>query len=201
MYLKEIDFYSTKYSKGIIYKVLIGKYINLLSNDENIKKLQDIKKIEVLLNNTLGYMAQFALNEDLTIETLNEGIQFLKAQYLENEIIEILEALCMGLCKKIEISKDITIINADIDFALLEAHLHKKESATLYIQIIRLYCILGEFDLAINELIVFPIYEALKRKTFFENNIEINKLRFHQEFQNWYLTTFNETHPTLNNLE
>ncbi|WP_227547316.1 hypothetical protein [Acinetobacter sp. ANC 4178] len=195
MYLKEINFNSATYSKGRIYKILIGKYIDILSNDENIKKLQDIKKTEIILNNTMGFMAQFVLDDDLTIEALDEGIAFLKTQYSENQIIDILEAFCMGLCKKFEILKDTNTLKEEIAFALSEAQLHKTKSATLHAQIIRLHSIVGEFDSAITELTLFPVSEALERKPFFLNNNEMRQLSVFSQFKSWYSSTFNEIYP------
>lgn len=195
IYLKEINFYSTQYSKGRIYKILIEKYIDLLSNDENIKKLQDIKKTELILNYTLGYMVQFVIDDDLTIEVLDNRIDFLKTQYLENQILDILEAFCMGLCKKFDFLKDISTFEEDITFALFEAQSHKTKSATLHAQIVRLYCILGKFDVAIAELGSFPVLDALERKDFFLNNDEMRRLSFLSEFQNWYLQVFKEAYP------
>lgn len=197
MYLKEINFNSATYSKGRIYKILIGKYIDILSNDENIKKLQDIKKTEIILNNTIGFMAQFALDDDLTVEDLDIKINFLKSEYLEKQIIDILEVLCMGICKKSEFLKDTSILDEDINFTIREAHLHKAKSGILHAQIIRLYCILGKFDSAIEELNLFPSSEALKRKDFFLKNDEIKILRTMPEFQNWYSSIFNEVYPIL----
>ena len=195
MYLKEINFNSATYSKGRIYKILIGKYIDILSNDENIKKLQDIKKTEIILNNTIGFMAQFALDDDLTVEDLDIKINFLKSEYLEKQIIDILEVLCMEICKKSEFLKDTSILDEDINFTIREAHLHKAKSGILHAQIIRLYCILGKFDSAIEELNLFPSSEALKRKDFFLKNDEIKILRTMPEFQNWYSSIFNEVYP------
>lgn len=195
IYLKEINFNSAKYSKGRIYKILIDKYIDLLSNDENIKKLQDIKKTEVILDDTLEQVAQIFLDDDLTIETLDEKIEFLKSQYLEHKITDILEAFCIGLCRKFEFLKDISTIKNDINFALFEAKLYKKKSATLHAQVIRLYCILNNFTSAMSEVKLFPISEALMRKSFFLNNSELRLLNESEEFKSWYLSTFGENYP------
>lgn len=194
-YLNEINFYSAKYQRGIIYKNLIEQYINLLSNDPNIKKLQNIKNIETILNQVLTCMYNFIIEDNPKLETLDQNISLVKQQYEEHKITDILETYCYGLCRKYQITKDINNLKEEIEYAVQEAHIYKDASPTLRFQIIRLYCISQKVDLALSELQSFPKDAALERKEGFLANNELKILRNTSEYQNWFFSTFNEKLP------
>lgn len=194
-YLNEINFYSAKYQRGIIYKNLIEQYINLLSNDPNIKKLQNIKNIETILNQVLTCMYNFIIEDNPKLENLDQNISLVKQQYEEHKITDILETYCYGLCRKYQITKDINNLKEEIEYAVQEAHIYKDASPTLRFQIIRLYCISQKVDLALSELQSFPKDAALERKEGFLANNELKILRNTSEYQNWFFSTFNEKLP------